>query len=65
MLPDMVLGAVDILDDCLHLLRTSEAVPIHQSLVFLQKVFNWLLDITQEARHEFGSNQGHGGNAKC
>ena len=65
MLPDVVLEVVNILDDCLHLLRTSEAVPIHQSLIFLQKVFDWLLDVAQEARCKFGSNQGHGSNAKC
>ena len=64
-LPDIVLGAVDILDDYLHLLRISEAVPIHQSLIFLQKVFDWLLNVAQEVRCKFGSNQGHGGDAEC
>ena len=54
MLPDMALGVIDVPDDCLHLLRTSEAVPIRQSLVFLQEVFDWLLDVAQEARCELG-----------
>ena len=53
MLPDMALGAVDIPNDCLHLLRTGEAVPIRQSLILLQKVLNWLFNVAQKARREF------------
>ena len=65
MLPDMALGAIDVPDDRLHLLGTGEAVPIHQSLVFLQEVFDWLLDVAQEVRHELGAYRGHGGDAEC
>ena len=38
--PDVVLGIINILDDCCHCLCLSETVDICKLLVFLQEFFN-------------------------
>jgi hypothetical protein len=52
MLPDMVLGVVDIPNNCLDLLGTSEAIPICQSLIFLQEVLDQLFNVAQKVGHK-------------
>ena len=48
----MVLGSVDVLDDCYHLLSFCETVDIRKFLVLLQEFFNQVVDVAGEVGHE-------------
>jgi len=53
--PDVVLELDHILDDCVHFLSVSEAVVIHQLFVFIQEIFDVLVDFAREVWCIFGS----------
>jgi hypothetical protein len=48
----VVLGIVNVLDDCCHLLCFIESMDIYQLLILLQEFFDWVVNVPGEVGRE-------------